>query len=278
MAEEKKATGTQLTFKDSLAMALESQKAYLPEGLNIQRFTHNAMYAMTHNDTLVKYVSQYGAKGQVQVKDALLKAAYLGLDCGLSNDYYLYNYGSALTFSLSPIGTAKMIRKYSVKPVAKGPYTELIYQGESFQRKYLDDGTPWFDRTFLSEDERLGKEIKGAVAWVIYEDGDRRYEYMSLDQLNACRKQSKMANSGAWANHTDRMYLKTVLHRLYRSLDVEFDSAMQKDTFNDDMAIETDDKNLRDMAVNESANSVDFEDYIEAEVKPVEESGDADAT
>lgn len=276
MAEKK--TGTQLTFKDTLTSALESQKQYLPEGLNIQRFTHNAMYAMTHNDTLVKYVQQYGANGQIQVRDALLKAAYLGLDCGLSTDYYLYNYGSTLTFSLSPIGTAKMIRKYSAKPVAKGPYTELVYQGESFQRKYLDDGTPWFDRTFLSEDERVGKEIKGAVSWVIFSDGDRRYEYMSIDQLNTCRKQSKMANGSVWNNYPDRMYLKTVLHRLYRSLDVEFDSPIQKDTFVDDMAIETDDKNLRDMAVNESANSVDFEDFIEAEVKPVEESGDADAT
>ena len=278
MAEEKTTTGTALSFSDSFKLTLENQKAYLPEGLNIQRFVHNAMYAMTHNDTLVKYVKEYKAAGQAQVKDALLKAAYLGLDCGLSNDYYLYNYGSSLTFSLSPIGTAKMIRKYSVKPVVKGPFTELIYQGETFQRKYLDDGTPWFERTFLSEDERIGKEIKGAVAWVIFEDGDRRYEYMNMDQLNACRKQSKMANSGAWANHTDRMYLKTVLHRLYRNLDVEFDSALQKDAFNEDMAIITDVQEQRDKDIAESANSVDFEEYIDAEVKPVEESGVADET
>lgn len=274
----KEATGTALTFEESLEMKLRKEANVLPKNIDIGRFVSNATYMLTHNDTLVKYGNQYGAKASIQIRDALMKAAYLGLDIGISDDYYLYPYGSALNFSLSPIGTVKMIRKYSAKPVAKGPFTELFYEGESLKRKYLDDGTPWFDRTWLDENERVGKKIIGALAWVVFDDGDRRFEYMNIDQLNACRKQSKMANAGAWANHPDRMYIKTVLHRLYRNLDIEFDTASQKDMFNDDMAIITDEKEQRDKEVVECANSVDFEEVIDAEVKPVEESGGNDAT
>lgn len=277
MAEAKKATGTSLTFKDSLTLALEQEKGSLPKNLDIQRFTHNAMYAMTHNDTLVKYVSQNGAKGQMQVRDALLKAAYLGLDIGVSDDYYLIPYGATLNFSLSPRGAAKMVRKYSSTPVLAGPFTKIHYEGEPFQETY-ENGIPWFEHKPFSKQEVVGKNIVGAFAWILFEGGYKRYEYMTIDELNACRNQSKMANVGAWKNFPIPMFLKTVLHRLCRNLDLDFGNIEQRETFYADTEIETDDKNLRDMAVNESANSVDFEDYIEAEVKPVEESGDADAT
>ena len=277
MADEKKTTETSLTFKDTLAMALEQEKSSLPKNLDIQRFTHNAIYALTHNETLVKFSNQYGARAQVQIKEALLKAAYLGLDIGVSDDYYLIPYSSTLNFSLSPRGAAKMVRKYSAKPVLAGPFTKIHYEGEPFQEIY-ENGIPWFEHQPLSKQDAVGKAIVGAFAWILFEGGYKRYEYMTIDEINACRNQSKMANVGAWKNFTNSMILKTVLHRLCRNLDLDFGSIEQKETFYADTEIETDDKNLRDMAVNESANSVDFKDFIEAEVKPIEESGGNDAT
>lgn len=275
---EKKGTGTALTFKDSLALTLEQEKASLPANFDTQRFARNAVYALTHNDQLLKFSEQYGQKGQIQIREALMQAAYMGLDLGVADDFYLISYGSQLRFSPSPSGTTKIIRKYAPKPVKRGPVAELIYEGETFKKKYEPDGTLWFDRTFIDETEKVGKKIVGGVAWVIFEDGDKIFDYQSIEQLNVSRAKSKMANSGVWKDAPEKMYTKTLLHRLRRIMGIEFDNPKQKDVFDDDMAIETDDKNLRDMAVNESANSVDFEDYIEAEVKPVEESGDADAT
>lgn len=274
---EAKATGTALTFKDTLALALEQEKSSLPKNLDIQRFTHNAVYALTHNDTLMKFANANGAKGQLQIKDALLKAAYLGLDIGVSDDYYLTPYGSTLNFQLSPRGAAKMVRKYSSTPVLAGPFTKIHYEGEPFQEIY-ENGIPWFEHQPLSKQEAVGKAIVGAFAWILFENGYKRYEYMTIDELNACRNQSKMANAGAWKNFPIPMYSKTVLHRLCRNLDLDFGSAEQRETFYSETAIETNPVEIRNKEIAESANSVDFEDFIEADVRPVEESGGANAT
>lgn len=274
---ESKTTGTALTFKDTLALALEQEKSSLPKNLDIQRFTHNAVYALTHNDTLMKFANANGAKGQLQIKDALLKAAYLGLDIGVSDDYYLTPYGSTLNFQLSPRGAAKMVRKYSSTPVLAGPFTKIHYEGEPFQEIY-ENGIPWFEHQPLSKQEAVGKAIVGAFAWILFENGYKRYEYMTIDELNACRNQSKMANAGAWKNFPIPMYSKTVLHRLCRNLDLDFGSAEQRETFYSETAIETNPVEIRNKEIAESANSVDFEDFIEADVRPFEESGGANAT
>lgn len=271
MAEAKKSTGTALTFKDALSTALEQEKFSLPKNLDIQRFTHNAVYALSHNDTLVKFSKEHGAQGQAQIKDALLKAAYLGLDIGISDDYYLYPYGSALNFSLSPRGAAKMVRKYSATPVLAGPFTKIHYEGEPFQDIY-ENGIPWFEHKPFSKQEAQGKAIVGAFAWIIFEGGYKRYEYMTIDELNACRNQSKMANAGAWKNFPIPMYSKTVLHRLCRNLDLEFGSAEQKETFYADTEIETEPSKIRDVQVEQNANSVDFEDANIIDGKAVEKT------
>ena len=74
------------------------------------------------------------------------------------------------------------------------------------------------------------------------------------------------------------MYIKTVLHRLCKHIELDFDSAEQRQEFDNDVAIITNEKEQRDKDVSECANSVDFEEVIDAEVKPIEESGGNDAT
>ena len=266
MAEAK---STALTFKDSLALTLEQEKTSLPVDFDTQRFARNAVYALTHNEQLIKFNNQYGAKAQIQIKEALMQAAYLGLDLGVADDFYLIAYGDQLRFSPSPSGTTKIIRKYAPKPVKRGPVAELIYEGEHFQKKYLDDGTLWFDRTFLPEEEKVGKKIIGGVAWLIYEDGDRIFEYQTIDQLNVSRAKSKMANNGVWKDAPEKMYSKTLLHRLRRVMGIEFGTPNQKEAFDDDMAIETEPIEIRNNAIEQNANSVDFEEVQDAEVKPV---------
>ena len=247
------------------------ERASLPTNFDTQRFARNAVYALTHNDQLLKFSEQYGQKGQIQIREALMQAAYLGLDLGVADDFYLIAYANQLRFSPSPSGTMKIIRKYAPKPVKIGPVAELIYEGEHFQRKYLDDGTLWFDRTFIPEEERVGKKIIGGVAWLIYEDGDRVFDYQTIDQLNVSKSKSRNANNPVWREYPEKMYSKTLLHRLRRVVGIEFDNPKQKEVFDEDMAIETDPQTLRDNQIEQSANSVDFEDFIEAEVKPVEE-------
>ena len=50
---------------------------------------------------------------------------------------------------------------------------------------------------------------------------------------------------------------------------IEFGTPNQKEAFDDDMAIETEPIEIRNNAIDQNANSVDFEEVQDAEVKPV---------
>jgi recombination protein RecT len=62
---------------------------------------------------------------------------------------------------------------------------------------------------------------------------------MSLADLENTRKASKASNSPAWQKFTGEMYKKTVLHRLCKMIELEFDNPNQNKLFGEDMEIET---------------------------------------
>ena len=62
---------------------------------------------------------------------------------------------------------------------------------------------------------------------------------MSLADLENTRKSSKASNSPAWQKFTGEMYKKTVLHRLCKMIELEFDNPNQNKLFGEDMEIET---------------------------------------
>ena len=97
-----------------------------------------------------------------------------------------------------------------------------------------------------------------------------KYETMSLEELNKCRSKSKASNSMAWKDFPEQMYIKTVLHRLCKHIELDFDSAEQRQEFDNDVAIATDPVEVRDAEIASDANSVDFP-YEDAVVKPVVE-------
>ena len=117
-------------------------------------------------------------------------------------------------------------------------------QSFDFTPKFLNDG-----------------KIIGAFAAVIYKDGGLNYDVMTLTELENTRKHSKAANSPAWKDFTSEMYKKTVLRRLCKYIDLEFENPMQQTTFDDDMAIETDPQKLNEIEVEAEANTVEFEPF-----------------
>ena len=260
-------TGTTLTLKQDLMTSLEKAKDSLPKGFKTERFVDNAIGTLTKNSVVSDFVKKNGALGMAQLKSALMRAAYTGMDY-TSGEYYLYPFGSTLNFSLSPKGTRKMLKKYSTEPIVKGPHSFLVYEGETFKHVFKDD-IPWFEYIPSEESERIGKNVIGACAYVVFANGDKRYEYMNVNQINACKKKSKTSNQGPWVEFWDRMALKTVLHRLANSIDTDFDSIEQGEVFAEDMAITNDPQEIRDNEVMSGANSVDFEEVEDAEVKPV---------
>ena len=259
---EEKTTGTALSLKDSLTTSLMEVKDALPKDFNQARFVQNALAMLNGNEALVKFAKE-NKNGTSQIKAGLMRAAYLGLDA-LSKECYLIPYGSTLNFMVDYRGAEKLCKKYSIRPI-KEIFAKLVREGDLFEENIVDNEP---SITFRPKPFSTAPII-GAFAVCNFSDGGMKYETMSLEELNKCRSKSKASNSMAWKDFPEQMYIKTVLHRLCKHIELDFDSAEQRQEFDDDVAIATDPVEIRDAEVANDANSVDFE-FEDAEVKPVE--------
>lgn len=244
---ENTAVAEKKTFDVALMEKLDSVSDALPKDFNKARFVQNALALITDNPDLQKYK-------QAQVMGGLLKGAYLGLDF-YAKECYLVPYGGQLNYQTDYRGAKKLAKKYSIRPI-KDIYAKLVREGDVFEEKILD-GEQTFDFKPISFND--GK-IVGAFAVCLYADGGMQYDTMSLADLENTRKSSKASNSPAWKNFTGEMYKKTVLHRLCKHIELDFENPTQQNTFLAGMEIETDQQKLAENEIQENANSVDFEE------------------
>ena len=246
-------------FSIVLADKLDSVSDALPKDFNKARFVQNALALVNENPNIAKY-------GQQKIMAGLLKGAYLGLDF-YSKECYLVPYGNDLNYQTDYRGAKKLAKKYSIRPI-KDIYAKLVHEGDLFEEKIIG-GEQSFD--FKPKPFNDGKII-GAFAVVLYTDGGMAYDTMSLADLENTRKASKASNSPAWKNFTGEMYKKTVLHRLCKHIELDFENPTQQNMFLSGMEIETDQQKIVENEIAENANSVDFPEDVVVESKVVEES------
>ena len=246
-------------FSIVLADKLDSVSDALPKDFNKARFVQNALALVNENPNIAKY-------GQQKIMAGLLKGAYLGLDF-YSKECYLVPYGNDLNYQTDYRGAKKLAKKYSIRPI-KDIYAKLVHEGDLFEEKIIG-GEQSFD--FKPKPFNDGKII-GAFAVVLYTDGGMAYDTMSLADLENTRKASKASNSPAWKNFTGEMYKKTVLHRLCKHIELDFENPTQQNIFLSGMEIETDQQKIAENEIAENANSVDFPEDVVVESKVVEES------
>ena len=246
-------------FSIVLADKLDSVSDALPKDFSKARFVQNALALVNENPNIAKY-------GQQKIMSGLLKGAYLGLDF-YSKECYLVPYGNDLNYQTDYRGAKKLAKKYSIRPI-KDIYAKLVHEGDLFEEKIVD-GEQSFD--FKPKPFNDGKII-GAFAVVLYTDGGMAYDTMSLADLENTRKSSKASNSPAWKNFTGEMYKKTVLHRLCKHIELDFENPTQQNMFLSGMEIETDQQKIAENEIAENSNSVDFPEDVVVESKVVEES------
>ena len=246
-------------FSIVLADKLDSVSDALPKDFNKARFVQNALALVNENPNIAKY-------GQQKIMAGLLKGAYSGLDF-YSKECYLVPYGNDLNYQTDYRGAKKLAKKYSIRPI-KDIYAKLVHEGDLFEEKIIG-GEQSFD--FKPKPFNDGKII-GAFAVVLYTDGGMAYDTMSLADLENTRKASKASNSPAWKNFTGEMYKKTVLHRLCKHIELDFENPTQQNMFLSGMEIETDQQKIAESEIAENANSVDFPEDVVVESKVVEES------
>ena len=263
MATDKKELSTKDTFSGQLSTALAEVKDALPKDLNVARFVNNAVAVMNENTQLQDFAK---ANGTAQIKAGLIKGAYLGLDF-MNKEAYLVPYGKTLNFMKSYTGAVKLCKKYSIRPI-KDIYAKLVREGDDYGVEIINNEPKI---TFKPKPFNNGK-IQGAFAVACFTDGGIQYEEMSLEQLEKVRNCSKMKTGTVWSQWTDQMYLKSVLHRLCKRIEIDFDNIEQLKYFNEEMEIETDVKEMAKRDVQENANKELFDETDVIEVNA--ESGE----
>lgn len=247
------------SFDLVLANSLDEVQNGLPSGFNKDRFVHNAVALVKGNDTIMDFMKK-NPDGALQVKEGMMRAAFLGLDA-LNSECYLVPYGKNLQFTIGYKGNVKLAKKYSIRPV-RDIYAKVVREGDEFEESIID-GQPSISFKPLPFNN---KPIIGAFAVCLFEDGGMIYDTMSLEDLENTRKHSKMANGPAWKNFTSQMYCKTVLNRLTKHLEIEFENPNQHNIFQDDMAV-ADTEEVVANEIEENANEVEFPgDVIDVEV------------
>jgi len=231
----------QKPFSIALSDALMDVSNALPRDFNIPRFVQNSVSLLNDNTQLAEFAKK---NGTTQIKQGLLKGAYLGLDA-MNKECYLIPYGNTLSFMIDYRGNVKLAKKYSIRPILD-IYAKVVRDGDDFE-EVINNGVATINFKPLSFNNA---GIIGAFAVCKYADGGILYETMSLADLENTRKSSKASNSPAWTRFTGEMYKKTVLHRLCKMIELEFDNGEQSKLFREDVEIDTSDK--------ENANTEEF--------------------
>lgn len=199
-----------------LTSMLDREAAALPKGFNTLRFKQNALAVL--NDLDVTRM-----KGQeFNLAKCIMKGAYLGLDF-FNKECYVITYGGQPQFMTDYKGEEKLCKKYSINPI-KDIYAKLVRRGDFFE-EVIDGGKQYINFKPIPFNT---SEIIGAFAVVYYKDGSMAYESMSKAEIEFIRDNfSKQKNGAAWSKSFGEMAKKTVLRRLCKHIELDFDSLEQ---------------------------------------------------
>lgn len=216
------------TIKTGLTKKLTENKEALPAGFNQQRFILNCITVIQDMMKDNKKKEQLEKINPETIPVCLAKAAYLGLDF-FNGECYAIPYGGNLTFQTDYKGEIKLCKWYSKNKI-KDIFAKVVRQGDFFMEE-VDGGkqnVQYRPKPFSNE------QMIGAFAIVVFEDGSMMYDTMSSEDIENVRNTySKMKDSQAWKSSTGEMYKKTVLRRLCKLIDLDFDNIEQQKAYED---------------------------------------------
>ena len=239
---------------------LKVKRNALPKDFNETRFLQNCMTVLQDTKDIEKCTP-------ISIARTMIKGAFLGLDF-FNRECYIIPYNKNIGTKNSPEwikeaqfmtdykGERKIALKHSVKKV-KDIYAKLVKEGEVLEVG-IKDGKQFLN---FQEDPFCNGKVLGAFAVVIYEDGTINYEIMNKKEILQIRDTfSKAKNSTAWLNTEGEMFKKTVLRRLCKNIDLDFDIHEQQEAFIDGMASDVNKKEEPPKIENPFKNDLDFEE------------------
>lgn len=222
MSEQKQITRKEYLdiVQDGIETELAENVKALPQGFNKQRFTLNCLSILKDN------IKDFSGIEPASVVTAFAKGAYLGLDF-FNGECYAIPYGGAAKFQTDYKGEIKLTKKYSKNPI-KDIYAKNVKEGDFFEELITDGRQSVNFRPVSFSDNK----IIGTFAVVLFKDGSMMYDTMTVAEMESTRENfSKAQNSKAWKNTPGEMYKKTVLRRLCKLIDLDFDNIEQQRAF-----------------------------------------------
>jgi recombination protein RecT len=208
------------TTNNQLTSILDKEIEALPSGFNTLRFKQNAMTVLQGLD-----LSKMKGK-EFALARCIVKGAYLNLDFA-NKECYVITYGGNPEFMTDYKGEEKLVYNYAVRPV-KNIYAQLVKDGEEFWVETNGEDKKIIHRQGISDNK-----IIGAYAVVIYTDGTTNFEVMTRKEIETVRdKFSKQPKGKAWADSFGEMCKKTVLRRLCKHIQLNFDNIEQINAWN----------------------------------------------
>lgn len=201
-------------------MLIDDEKA-LPKGFNSLRFKQNALSVLMDLD-----LSKMQGK-EFELAKCVLKGAFLGLDF-MNKECYIIPYGGVPQFMTSYLGAKKLCYNYSVRPI-NNIYAQLVHDGDTFEPEIKDN------KTFINFTPKPFSDGKiiGVFAVVEYKDGTVNMETMSIKEVEETRQNfSKQSQGKAWKNSYGEMTKKTILHRLCKHIQLDFNNIEQQQAWN----------------------------------------------
>lgn len=247
-----------VTIHDNLNKLLDSKREALPKSFNQTRFLQNCM-------TVLQDTPGIAECNPMSVARTMLKGAFLGLDF-FNKECYAVIYRGQVEFQTDYKGEVKLAKKYSTKPVRE-IYAKLVREGDEYSEEIVAGNQVI---NFKPIPFNNG-EIIGAFAIVNYTDGTMASDSMSKEEIekikeNFSRKSNKTGEySKAWVVTPGEMYKKTVLRRLCKNIDLDFDTIEQRQAFEDaaDMDFNQEQKPLQQSPLNPNVIDIEYEEVPE---------------
>ena len=185
------------------------------------------------------YAKTYGKKALVLVTASghkrlgtTLEDSFRDSGCEPVLDYfngecYAIPYGGELNFQTDYKGEIKMCKRFSRNPI-KDIFAKVVRQDDFFTEE-VDAGV---QNVIYRPQPFSNKPMIGAFAIVVFKDGSMMYDTMSVEEIENVRNTySKAKDSQAWKSSTGEMYKKTVLRRLCKLIDLDFDNIEQQKAY-----------------------------------------------
>lgn len=259
-----------------LMTELTKREGAMPPGFNKKRF---ALNCVTMIQDMMKDSGKMAKLMTISldsVVTCLMKGAYLGLDF-FNGECYAIPYGpskrdieaaqkkgtqavGSMNFQTDYKGEVKLAKKYSKNPI-KDIYAKVVRSGDEFYEE-VDGGA---QKIYFRPRPFSNAEMIGTFAIATFMDGSMIYETMSAEEVESVRKgYSKAPDSDAWKKSTGEMYKKTVLRRLCKLIDLDFDNIEQMKAFDEggDAEFARSSDSGRPIAIQEKENPVNVAEQI----------------